>query len=237
MRQDEYISSNRQTDRVTTPIAEADFSVREFYDSGRVEIHSAVDPITLQADGARKKLFQQALGAAVDKATEGIFTHDVEITLVWLIEETRRYQTHLVADLDNVLKPILDAVTGPNGVLIDDNQVQSIQASWVTPGPRTGFELTLEALHPDEYVTRAGLSFIEFSADRCYMLYGSLGASGANAVVAAYRHMVNAYGVMRAQGIPEHAARSVLPAARPFPRARLGRFPLRRDLEFPGSLE
>ena len=204
-------------------VTERDFVVEEFRDYGRVEIRSAVDPISLQADPARKAGFKAALGSAVQKATTGVFTHDVEVSLVWLIEESRRYQTHLVADLDNVMKPILDAVTGADGIMIDDNQIQSIDASWMTPAGRTGFELKFTSLMADDFASREGLSFVEFSADRCYLL-PQMDRSAQVALVRGYRQALEEYRRMLAAGIAEGAARSVLPLVRPFPRARLGKF-------------
>ncbi|MER7950492.1 RusA family crossover junction endodeoxyribonuclease [Streptomyces sp. NPDC096079] len=199
------------------------FEVQEFRDHGRVDIRSAMDPVSLQADPLRKAGFKQALASAVQRATVGVFTHDVEVSLVWFVEESRRYRTHLVADLDNVMKPLLDAVTGADGIMIDDNQIQSIRASWTTPGPRSGFELQFTALMRDEYVSREGLSFVEFSADRCYLLPG-VDRAVQSEFVGAYRAALEAYGRMLDEGIAESDARGVLPLARPFPRARLGRF-------------
>ncbi|MEU2558525.1 RusA family crossover junction endodeoxyribonuclease [Streptomyces longispororuber] len=204
-------------------VTEADFDVRESRECARVDIRGAVDPLSLQADPARKAGFKGALASAVRSGTTGIFTHDVEVTLVWFIEESRRYQTHLVADLDNVLKPILDAVTGVDGIMIDDNQVQSIRASWMTPGPRTGFELEFKALSADDYTSREGLSFVEFDADRCYLVPQAEKAVQ-DSFVRAYRAALAAYRSMLDEGMAESVARSVLPAARPFPRARLGKF-------------
>ena len=211
----------------------ADFHVAEHIDVPRVELRSSIDLLSLQADGKRKQAFQAALGSAVRDATVGVFVHDVEATLTWYISEKRRYQTHIVADLDNVMKPILDAVTGPDGVLIDDNQIQSIKASWMTPGAYgSGFELTLEPLVRDDYLTRAGLSFVEFAADRCYLIPGALGEH-APRMVSVYRAAIAAYEKQLSFGVPESDARMILPMARPFPRARLGRFPLRHESEFP----
>lgn len=212
----------------------SDFRVAEYYDVPKVEIRSAIDPLSLQASGERKKAFQAALGEAVREATVGVFTHDVEATLIWYIEEARRYQTHIVADLDNVMKPILDAITGADGVLVDDNQIQSIKASWVTPGAfGSGFELSLGPLMRSDYVKREGLSFVEFAADRCYMLHGSLGEEAAALMVSGWRRMVRTYGDLVSRGIPEPDARYILPMLRPFPRARLGRFRVRHEREFP----
>ncbi|KRF24371.1 hypothetical protein ASG95_07355 [Phycicoccus sp. Soil803] len=200
-----------------------------------MEIQSTVDPLSLQASAERKAEFRATLGDAVRDASRGIFVHDVEVTLTWYIEEARRYQTHLVADLDNVMKPILDAVTGPDGVLIDDNQIQSIKASWMTPGAAgTGFYLAFDSLLKDDYIEREGLAFVEFSADRCYILPGALSGHETQ-FVSAYRARVEAYRAMLSEGIIEVAAQSVFPIARPFPRARLGRFRVRHESDFARS--
>ncbi|GHE84587.1 hypothetical protein GCM10018785_60650 [Streptomyces longispororuber] len=211
-------------------MTEADFAVRESCEHGRVDIRSAVDPVSLQADPVRKAGFRNALASAVRSGTRGVVTHDIEVTLLWYVEESRRYQTHLVADLDNVLKPLLDAVTGADGIMIDDNQVQSIRASWLTPGARTGFDLEFRALSADGYMSREGISFMEFGADRCYILpQAEKGVQ--DGFVRTYRAALAAYQGMLDEGIAESVARAVLPAARPFPRARLGTFTVVRHAD------
>jgi len=211
---------------------EDDFLVEEFPAASKVKIRGRVDPLSLQADAKRKRTFQAALGRSVANATTGIFTHDVEVTLVWFIEESKRYQTHLVADLDNVVKPLLDAVTGPDGILVDDNQVQSLRVMWMTPGVSgLRFELTFEPLNIDDFVPRSGLSFVEFSADRCYMLPGGLGEHTAG-MVSTFRTALMEYQRMLSAGVAEDVARAALPLSRPFPRARLGRFNVRHESEF-----
>ena len=217
---------------VKPSVSVSDFAVAEDSGENRVRIRSRIDPISLQADGKRKAAFQAALGQAVQKATTGVYIHDVGVTLVWYIEERRRYQTHIVADLDNVMKPILDAITGPDGILIDDNQIQSIRASWMTPGAfGTGFDLTFEPLLIDDYLNREGLGFVEFSADRCYLLPGSIRGQE-HLFVGAYRAAVMAYQAQLDAGIAEEVARGLLPIARPFPRARLLKFSVRKESEF-----
>lgn len=72
------------------------FSVTELYDQARVEIQSGADPVSLQSDRLRRAAFRSSLAAAISDGTTGVFTHDVEVTLVWFIEEARRYQTHMV---------------------------------------------------------------------------------------------------------------------------------------------
>lgn len=150
-----------------------DFTVFANRETGRVNIRSAVPLVSLQAARQRITNLQAALRHAISANTDFLMTHDIEVTLTWFISEKDRYQTHMVSDLDNVIKPLLDAATGPEGIMIDDNQVQSIRASWMTPGPQgTGFELDFQSLMRDDTVTRARTSFVEFSADQCYILPG-----------------------------------------------------------------
>lgn len=115
-------------------MSESPFEVSEWIGAGRVIIESSIPPVSLQATSARKREFKALLSEAIGKNTTTHFVHDVKVEFTWKIEEQRRYETHIVADLDNLLKPLLDAATGPTGVLIDDNQVQQIGASWINLG-------------------------------------------------------------------------------------------------------
>ncbi|MGN7948551.1 RusA family crossover junction endodeoxyribonuclease [Microbacterium sp. 22215] len=167
--------------------------------------------------------FQAALREAISTDTDFLFTHDVEVTLTLFVAEKDRYQTQTAADLDNVIKPLLDAVTGPSGIMIDDNQVQSIRASWMTPGPvgvGVGFELEFQSLMPDDTATRAHTAFVEFSSDRCYILPG-LQPEFWPRRVGSYRNMLTARQDLLNMGIVEDVADQVLPISRPFPRQRL----------------
>lgn len=211
---------------------EADFHVEEFITASKVQIRSSIDPISLQAKGAKKRVFKQALGSAIRNKTTRIYTHDVEVTLTWYVEESRRYQTHLIADLDNVIKAMLDAVTGPDGIMIDDNQIQSIKASWMTPGiSGPGFELVFQSLMADDSVRRGGVSFVEFSRTRCFLLHDDFG-DHKPAVVSAVRRMLALHDNLLDEGFSEEEAKGVLPIMRPFPRARLGLFTVHPESAF-----
>ena len=211
------------------------FTVNGYRDAGRVIVTSTVSPISLQAKHVRVGVFKAALRKAISTNTDFLLTHDVEVTLTLFVTEKDRYQTHTAADLDNVIKPLLDAATGPDGIMIDDNQVQSIRASWMTPGPLgVGFELDFQALMLDDVVTRAGTAFVEFSADRCYILPG-IQPEVWPWLVSRYRAMLEARQEMLDRGIVEDVADRVLPVGRPFPRQRLTMhgFPVPHHTTFP----
>lgn len=54
----------------------------------------------------------------------------VNVELLWYLHGTTRQETDKVGDIDNITKPILDAITGPKGVLIDDSQIGSLHTFW-----------------------------------------------------------------------------------------------------------
>jgi hypothetical protein len=146
-----------------------DFAVSESVDASHVYIETRLDPPSLQAAAATKNAYRASLATAVARGTSRCFTHDVAVALTWIIAEERRYRTHIVADLDNVLKPTIDALVGPDGVLFDDNQVQSIEASWHTGAtPQDfGFWLRVESLGIGNFTPRGG-KFVEITPTQCY---------------------------------------------------------------------
>lgn len=206
----------------------SDFEVSEWYESGSVRIVSARDPLSLQANAARKARLKADLANAVAAATMGVFIGDVEVTIEWFVPETYRYGTHMVADLDNIMKPLLDAVTGPGGVLIDDNQVQSLRISWLEPYlPSVKFHLAVEATSPDEYWPREGLFFVEFSQKRCFPVRLGWPPEAVRLVVRAADERFRVQQELVAAGMPEEEAYALRPIQRFFPRSRLHGFVIR----------
>ena len=208
------------------------FLVEELVGSAQMRVSTQVDPPSLQASGTVKNLYRAALSAAVSANTTRFFDHDVSVTLTWFVSERRRYRTSSIADLDNVLKPTIDALVGPQGVLFDDNQVQSIQASWrvgMRQGEK-GFDLKVEALRLDEAVPRGG-RFVEIKHDLCYYV-PAMPAEHERIFID--RLVTMAYERERfvAKGFLEDALWELTPLARPFPRARLSRFKVLRPDQF-----
>src|ERR1700688_3175599 len=51
-----------------------------------------------------------------------LLSGDVRMEIEWYVSARSRYEQTLHPDIDNIIKPILDALTGPHGLMIDDNQ-------------------------------------------------------------------------------------------------------------------
>lgn len=95
-----------------------------------VIVQLPVAPVSLQASRAQKEVITNAIRSAI--ADHGfILTNDVKISIEWLVNEQRRYETDAAPDVDNIIKPIIDALCGPQGVLVDDCQVQFVSCHWI----------------------------------------------------------------------------------------------------------
>ncbi|MEK2607954.1 RusA family crossover junction endodeoxyribonuclease [Pseudomonas shirazensis] len=61
-----------------------------------------------------------------------LISGSVRIEFAWYLHSTQRQETDKVGDLDNITKPILDSLTGPDGILIDDSQIGSVNTFWMS---------------------------------------------------------------------------------------------------------
>ena len=74
---------------------------------------------------------------------------EVKVSWVLFLDEEQRRRTDRYADCDNYVKTLNDAIKGPEGIIIDDTQIQALHVSWVDAHDSEYFELTIEG-RPDE---------------------------------------------------------------------------------------
>jgi Holliday junction resolvase RusA-like endonuclease len=87
-------------------------------------------PISHQS---KNKEAKQRLQASIRKVLENIDFYligDISFHLLWNLHEHRRIETDGAADIDNILKPIIDGFTGFGALIIDDNQIDDVHAQW-----------------------------------------------------------------------------------------------------------
>lgn len=61
---------------------------------------------------------------------EWICVGSVNLEFLWYLHGTQRQETDKVGDIDNIIKPIIDALTGERGLLVDDSQIGSLHTFW-----------------------------------------------------------------------------------------------------------
>lgn len=202
---------------------------------GLLEIAFALAPVSQQASGAAKQAFRTAV-QLLTRSAGFLFSGDVQLTVEWLVSEQRRYETDRTPDVDNILKPLIDALVGPDGLLIDDNQIQSVVCSWVDwnhDDERISVEIRyLE----DEWLPKDAVLFVQFEGGLCLPIPRTAPKTFQTQLLDLYVRALDIRTKAKALGIDDSVARTVMPAQRIFHRTRLHSFPVLTADEFRAQL-
>lgn len=206
-----------------------DCTIIESETSVTVEIPSR--PISLQASGDAKRALQEKIRNA-KPGFSYFFTGDIRVEIDWYVTETERYESTLSPDLDNIVKPLLDAVTGPGGCIFDDGQVQALNIGWLTGINSVGLTLRISANIPDDRMSKDGLVFVEIRPSLCMPLNANLPKELREMAIEALDAMWGSYEKLRKEGLPHEVAKMVLSVQRPFHKHRVREFTVLSTSEF-----
>ena len=118
--------------------------------------------LNLSPDSVRKKQKLKNAILQVIKGATYYLTGEVQIEIEWLVHERERYETDSSPDIDNIVKPMLDALSGLHGILIDDCQVQAVSCHWID-WTRNDHQINLRIKYfPDEWTLKDSLLFVDF---------------------------------------------------------------------------
>jgi hypothetical protein len=143
------------------------------------------------------------------------------VHIEWVIHEKDRYETDAAPDIDAILKPLLDALSGPDGVLVDDSQVQSVACRWIDYGSREqclNFEIRFL---PDQWVSKEGLIFVHFGDSLCFPFNDNMPTDLAVRCAETVRRMLDTKRTIEAETGDYYVARQMAPAQRMFHRSRV----------------
>lgn len=96
----------------------------------------------------------------------------VNVELLWYLHATQRQETDKVGDIDNITKPILDALTGDAGLLIDDSQIGSMHTFWQSRNHQTEKDILYIRLQfiNNECLKKENLIFVQYAGAVCLPL-------------------------------------------------------------------
>jgi Holliday junction resolvase RusA-like endonuclease len=141
---------------------------RVFLEGGEIVLHLPIAPVSLQASRRQKEMVTSEI-QNITSNFSFILVGDVRVTIVWQIHEQDRYESDSSPDVDNILKPILDALSGLKGILVDDCQVQAVSCHW-TDWNRYEQQVTIriEMLDRNEWLLKDGIVFAHMGNGLCY---------------------------------------------------------------------
>lgn len=96
----------------------------------------------------------------------------VNVELLWYLNAVQRQETDKIGDIDNITKPILDALTGDAGLLIDDSQIGSLHTFWQSRNHQTEKDILYIRLKfiNDECLKKENLIFVQYAGAVCLPL-------------------------------------------------------------------
>lgn len=98
-----------------------------------------------------------------------IVAGSVNVEFVWYLHGVERQETDKVGDIDNITKPVLDALTGAKGILIDDSQIGSLHTFWQSRNESIAFNvLNIRiSINNDTCLEKNNLYFIQYAGAVC----------------------------------------------------------------------
>jgi Holliday junction resolvase RusA-like endonuclease len=81
------------------------------------------------------------------------FWGEIKLNIRIYLNESRRYETPESGDLDNYAKLICDSLSGTDGIIIDDSQIQTLIVQWIDTTKQEHFEVDIFS-HPDEFIIK-----------------------------------------------------------------------------------
>jgi hypothetical protein len=148
------------------------------------------------------------------------------VTIEWTVHLKWRYESDRAVDVDNIVKPILDGLAGPDGVLIDDTQVNQVSVNWITWArtDRQHLRIDLRSLDLDLYEQK-GFALVEVRPSLCLPLPLLDGhPEGRQLFATAIQRHFDTCDELLALGAPWETARGVLPIQRLFHLNKVTRF-------------
>lgn len=91
-----------------------------------------------------KKLEYGKIIHAFTKKCPYIITSTCWIHIDYLCPETRRLKNPTIYDMDNIIKPILDALVGKDGLVIDDVIFDRVEVNWIDKNGLDEIQITIE---------------------------------------------------------------------------------------------
>jgi Holliday junction resolvase RusA-like endonuclease len=197
-----------------------DSEQKRYEPTGIISFRVNLAPTSQQSKRAVKDGFTKACKEAMAKFPV-ILYGEVKVDIVWYIHEQDRYETDAAPDVDNILKPLLDGLYGPGALLIDDCQVQEISCRWIDSAIHDQSVEIEVRHHPDDWLRRDSLSFVEFESCLCMPLSDSAPREAKILMLETWRLAFATREALLQKGWDWYSANSVMPIIRPFHKSRV----------------
>lgn len=126
---------------------------------GELTMSFSLQPVSLQSNTKKKDFVKNE----IRKKTQSLnyfLSGDVKVEIQWIVHEQERYESADSPDMDNIIKPILDGLSGPHGIIIDDCQVQTIGSHWIDWNKKEHRINIFVRYISEEFISKKNLVFV-----------------------------------------------------------------------------
>ena len=140
---------------------------------GECTFSFAESPASLQSAPNVRQRVRDMVRASTQPIT-WLFDGVVLVEVEWSIHERLRWETDATADLDNILKPLLDGFTGPGGILVDDSQIRSLNVAWYSTTEEQQQVRVRFRFDPEHFLPKQDVVFVRVDSALCYPVPGEI---------------------------------------------------------------
>lgn len=134
-------------------------------------IHIKMEFSLIVTSQSRKVLIDQLKLAIQSELSKfkWIIVGSLLVDIVWYLNALERQETDKVGDIDNITKPIQDALCGPNGIMIDDSQIGGLYSYWMSRNDLLVDNVVIITIkfNNDFVVQKDRLFFVQYSGPIC----------------------------------------------------------------------
>lgn len=185
-----------------------------------------------------KKVVRDAYLASIKNQLAGLkytLTGEIILNVTWLLPAKQRFETDAKSDIDNCIKPIIDAFTGPDGLFIDDCQLRGLYICWrhiESGGERLLFNFEFQG---DQYALKEELAFVQLDGALCTPVNLNWPRAAKIMWTAMLQANQKSKEILEKLGISYPAVAGFLGGNQPFHRTRVGEFRVFSLREFSSS--
>lgn len=140
--------------------------LKESFEHGRVQFNAKIEPVSLQNNIVKKDLFKSELQKITSKS-DYIITGTCWIAIDYFCQHMRRFKNPGAYDVDNIIKPILDALVGSKGLVVDDVIVDRVTVNWIDTSGDDYISIEIE--YPGLlYMLKSDLVFLKSKSNWCF---------------------------------------------------------------------
>ncbi|WP_313399891.1 RusA family crossover junction endodeoxyribonuclease [Stenotrophomonas sp.] len=193
--------------------------------SGELRISIFGSPASVQSSKSVKNKYLEQIKDALLRY-KFLLTGQLVLEITWLVPAKSRYETDAKADIDNCIKPILDAFTGPAGLFIDDCQLKGLYICWrhIESGDeRLDFYFNFD---PIQWCNKNSLAFIRMDSSLCIFVDTAWPKAEKQLFIDLLKMRQQEKAELEQSNVSYLATVSLMGGSQPFHRSRTCKFPI-----------